>query len=85
MQGSGTVAVNMWSQPLRLSDTTDALVLDSQALCNPDVSFEINNRLLKICLIIASQFVLSTVGHVSDHTFEDLTPFLETNIPTQDV
>ncbi len=85
MQGSGTVALNMWSKAIPLSETTDAIVLDSQALCNTDVSDETNSRLLQLCFILASLFVLSTVGHVSDHTFDELMPFLKTRIPSQDV
>ena len=60
-------------------------MLDSQALYNPDVSSEINNRLLQLSLILATQFVLSTVGHVSEHTFQELMPLLQTQIQTQDV
>lgn len=75
----------MWSHAIHLSETTDAIVLDQQALNNSDIPDEINKRILQLCLILASQFVLNTVGHVSDQTFDSLTPFLQAQIMAQDV
>ena len=37
-----------------LAGATDAIVIDSQALCNPDVPDELNTRLLQLCFILAS-------------------------------
>ena len=40
MQGSGTVALNMWSQDIPLSATTNAIVIDSQPLLNTELTDE---------------------------------------------
>jgi hypothetical protein len=44
----------MWSKGIQLTETTDAIIIDSQALTNPDISDETNSLILQLCLILAS-------------------------------
>ena len=85
MQGTGTVGLQMWSKPIQLSETTDAILIDSQAINNQDYSESVNKRLLQICMFFSSQIVLNTLGHISDQTLDLLMPLLEMEVPQQDI
>lgn len=52
-------------------------MLDCSPINNSNHPDHITKQLLQIALVLASQFVLSTVGHISDQTFDDMTPIAE--------
>jgi len=54
MQGSTTSGIFIWSKPIALSETTDALVLDCSPINNGNYSVLVTKKLLQISLILSS-------------------------------
>ena len=66
----------MWSEPIPLSETTDALLLDCEGLNGGDRSYDIDVKLFVLSLLLSSQLVFNSIGHISDTTLEDLSLLL---------
>lgn len=71
MRGYGTKGIWLWSHPISSGDL-DLLVLDCQGINSEEYSPEVAQKLLQLTLLISSQIVLSTKGHISDNTLQDL-------------
>ena len=62
----------MWSRPIALSEEADALVLDTEGLSSVDRATDTDMKLFALTLLLASQFVFNTLGHISERAIEDL-------------
>ena len=76
----------MWSEAIPLSHDVEALLFDCEGL-NARNSYSVDVKLFIMSLLISSQLVFNTVGHITDTTLEELSLLLlaENEIKVGDV
>ena len=74
--GSGTRGIWVWNQMVPLGDDVDGIVLDCQGLsidgCDDNDNNDIEEKLFTLAILLASQLVFNTKGHITDQTMDEL-------------
>ena len=77
--GSGTKGIWMWNQMIPLGNEVDGIVLDCQGLNldgaineGEEDSSELEEKLFTLALLLSSQLVFNTKGHITDQTMDEL-------------
>ena len=72
--GNGTRGIWMWNQMLELSDETEGILLDCQGLGDDQsgMSCEVEEKLFALALVLSSQFIFNTRGHITEQSIDDL-------------
>lgn len=86
--GSGTKGIWMWNQMVPLGNETDGILLDCQGMsledaeCEDNTSSELEEKLFTLAVLLASQLVFNTRGHITDQTMDELSllPLLQSKI-----
>ena len=90
--GQGTRGIYIWNQVVPLGNEVDGLILDCQGLSidgrgadGEDQTYQssdIEEKLFTLAILLASQLVFNTKGHITDQTMDELTilPLLASKI-----
>ena len=79
--GQGTRGIWMWNQVVPVGNEVDGIVLDCQGLTDgtgeeneagDQASGDLEEKLFTLALLLASQLVFNTKGHITDQTMDEL-------------
>jgi len=77
--GSGTKGIWIWNQVVPMGNEVDGLLLDCQGLSLDDGQAndsgepgDIDEKLFTLSILLASQLVFNTKGHITDQTMDEL-------------
>ena len=81
--GQGTRGIYMWNQTVPLGNDVDGIILDCQGLTldgngtgvngeQNQSSSDIEEKLFTLTILLASQLVFNTKGHITDQTMDEL-------------
>ena len=70
--GSGTRGIWIWNQMVPLANDVDGIVLDCQGMTvegngeDGEVNSDLEEKLFTLAMLLASQLVFNTKGHITD-------------------
>ena len=64
----------MWNKMLELGDDAEGILLDCQGIGDDQsgMSCEVEEKLFALALLLSSQFVFNTRGHITEQSIDDL-------------
>lgn len=77
--GQGTKGIWIWNQMIPLGNEVDGIILDCQGLTTDggandgeEDTTELEEKLFTLAMLLASQLVFNTKGHITDQTMDEL-------------
>ncbi|EAS02056.2 amine-terminal domain guanylate-binding protein (macronuclear) [Tetrahymena thermophila SB210] len=67
-----TKGIWIWSRPVKLNDTTDMIILDTEGLNSVQRDQTIDMKIFSISVLLASMFIYNNLGHIDEQAIENL-------------
>jgi hypothetical protein len=62
----------MWSEPLKISEDVDGILLDTEGLGSTERSTNTDTKIFSLAILLSSLFVFNSIGTISELIIEDL-------------
>ncbi|KAL4491464.1 hypothetical protein ABPG72_008120 [Tetrahymena utriculariae] len=67
-----TKGIWIWNKPVKLNETTDLIILDTEGLNSIQRDQTIDMKIFSISVLLASMFVYNNLGHIDEQAIESL-------------
>ncbi|EGR28299.1 hypothetical protein IMG5_179190 [Ichthyophthirius multifiliis] len=67
-----TKGIWVWNKPVKLNETTDMIILDTEGLNSIQRDLTIDMKIFSISVLLASMFIYNNLGHIDESAIENL-------------